>query len=248
MRTFNVFFLAVLFSSALFAQFRSHPTLNNGGFGNVVFPGGTSAQPGVSRNFGNVVFPGTGGPKLNVPFSITDPTFGARLGRTVAGQNVYGQQFSGRGRNRATVVPYAFPVYVGSGYDAQPQQQPNVVVIYPQQQPQQQVPVYVNRTAPPDQSQYQPVAPPASESGGISIYQAPSGPRPETAASAEPARFLIAFNDRTIYSAVAYWIDGETLHYFTNGNTHNQISLALVDRELTERLNKEMGSDLKLPK
>jgi len=43
-------------------------------------------------------------------------------------------------------------------------------------------------------------------------------------------------------------VDGETLHYFTDGSTHNQVSLSLVDRELTERLNKETGSDLRLPK
>ena len=47
----------------------------------------------------------------------------------------------------------------------------------------------------------------------------------------------MAFKDHTIYTAVAYWVDGDTLHYFTSGNTHNQVSLSLVDRELTERLN-----------
>jgi len=46
---------------------------------------------------------------------------------------------------------------------------------------------------------------------------------------------------------VAYWVDGETLHYFTTGNTHNQASLSLIDRELTERLNRELGIDFKLP-
>ena len=51
----------------------------------------------------------------------------------------------------------------------------------------------------------------------------------------------------TIYSAVAYWVDGDTLHYFTTGNTHNQASLSLIDRELTERLNRELGIDFKLP-
>src|SRR5512142_1753252 len=119
MRTFNGFFLAVLLAGGLFAQYRPNPTptFTNGGFGNVVFPGGTSAIPGVHRNFGNVVFPGTGGPKLNVPFSITDPTFGDRLSRTVAGQNVLRQQYNGQRRRSgaATYVPFAYPVYVG-GY------------------------------------------------------------------------------------------------------------------------------------
>ncbi len=57
----------------------------------------------------------------------------------------------------------------------------------------------------------------------------------------------MAFKDHTIYSAVAYWVDGETLHYFTTGNTHNQASISLIDRELTNRLNRELGLDFKLP-
>jgi len=78
-------------------------------------------------------------------------------------------------------------------------------------------------------------------------------PAPETQPAAgppaapEPETYLIAFKDRTIYSAVAFWVDGDTLHYFTSGNMHNQVSLSLVDKELTQRLNKELGIDLRLP-
>jgi len=46
---------------------------------------------------------------------------------------------------------------------------------------------------------------------------------------------------------VAYWVDGDTLHYFTSGNTHNQVSLSLIDRDLTQRLNKESGLEVNLP-
>jgi endonuclease YncB( thermonuclease family) len=69
----------------------------------------------------------------------------------------------------------------------------------------------------------------------------------EPDSTAEPSHYLIAFKDHTIYSAVAYWVDGDTLHYFTSANTHNQVSLSLIDRDLTERLNKESGLDVKLP-
>jgi hypothetical protein len=69
----------------------------------------------------------------------------------------------------------------------------------------------------------------------------------EPASTTESSRYLIAFKDRSIYSAVAYWVDGDTLHYFTSGNTHNQASVSLVDRDLTERLNKESGLEVKLP-
>jgi hypothetical protein len=62
----------------------------------------------------------------------------------------------------------------------------------------------------------------------------------------EPQHYLLAFKDRSIYSAVAYWVDGDTIHYFTAGNTHNQASVSLIDRDLTRRLN-EGGLEVKLP-
>ncbi|HUE22893.1 MAG TPA: hypothetical protein VMQ86_14500, partial [Bryobacteraceae bacterium] len=59
--------------------------------------------------------------------------------------------------------------------------------------------------------------------------------------------YLIAFKDHTIYSAVAYYAEGDTLHYFTSGNVHNQVSLSLVDRQLTEQLNRDRNVTVRLP-
>ena len=73
---------------------------------------------------------------------------------------------------------------------------------------------------------------------------------PEPSADSEPAdtpHYLIAFKDHSIYTSVAYWFDGDTLHYFTTGDVHNQAPVALIDRDLTERLNREMGIDFKMP-
>jgi len=235
------FGLALLLSAATFAQgqhsfFNPTPTFQ-GGFSNVVFPGAT---PGTHPNFGNVVYPGGGGPRLNVPFDPAAaqlPSFGvANLGPSV-GQRRRSRSASYFG------VPYAIPVYGGYGgygygnyYDnpypadaaqgAPGPQQPNVIVIYPQA-PQ---PVVVDRSAafaaqPPVEQSYQ-----------------------EPAAAVEASHFLIAFKDHTIYSAIAYWVDGDTLHYFTSGSTHNQVSLSLIDRDLTERLNRESGSGMRLPR
>lgn len=52
-------------------------------------------------------------------------------------------------------------------------------------------------------------------------------------------RFLvfIALKDSRVYTAVAYWVQGETLHYITPNGSHNQVSLDLVDRNLSSRLN-----------
>jgi len=158
---------------------------------------------------------------------------------------------------RTNTVPggylyYPYPVYVGgygygagyydSSYTGQPapgygpdQQQPNVVVVYPPQQP----PVIINQYGgdPQMATRVQPqnlIYPPAPT-------QAQSDDAPDT------AHYLIAFKDHSIYSAVAYWVDGDTLHYFTTPTTHNQASVGLVDRDLTDRLNKESGVEVKLP-
>jgi hypothetical protein len=49
--------------------------------------------------------------------------------------------------------------------------------------------------------------------------------------------YLIAYKNRHVITALAYWVDGETLHYVTSASAHNQSSLALIDVELTKRLN-----------
>lgn len=206
------------------------PTVS-GGFGSVVFPGGTPAtSPNVTRSFGSVVNPGGGGPHLKVPGGVV-PSFSRPAHRT------------------SPAATYAYPVYIGSYggyYDAYgqeqqpaPQQQPNITVVVPPQQP--VTPVIIN--VGPGGGQYMT----AGRQQGV--YEAPSDQVPEepVAGGDETQHYLIAFKDHTIYSAVAYWVDGDTLHYFTSGNTHNQVSVSLVDRNLTERLNKESGIDFKIP-
>jgi hypothetical protein len=259
MRVLAGFSVALLFSAAAFAQghrgfINPQPTLQ-GSFGNVVFPGGTGAtSPTIQRFTPNVAFPGGGGPRLNVPFSNQNAGLGnagfgnAGFGNAGFGNFGVGQRRGGgirrSGGNFGSV--YGIPVYVGGGYggyydnaygnpygypaDAAPFQQqqppPNVIVIYPQ--------------APPQASGYAAEPP---QAGLTQPYVEPAAP-----SASEPAHYLIAFKDHTIYSAVAYWVDGDTLHYFTSGSTHNQVSLSLVDRELTERLNQEAGTGLKLPR
>lgn len=148
------------------------------------------------------------------------------------------------GGRRAVTVPYAYPVYVGSGYYytpdyatgytdgsygmAPPAQAPNVTVIYPP------------LPAPAMGSQFGPGPNPEP----VSPYQ-PSAAQADDQSA--PDHYLLALKDHTIYSVVAYWVDGDTLHYFTAGNVHNQASLSLVDRDLTARLNKGSGLEVKLP-
>jgi len=253
MRLLSGFCIALLFSVGLFAQSSNRGPAIRGSFGSVLYPGGTSATtPGLTRFNGSVVYPGGGGPLAGQNY------------RRPTGQGGFGGRIGGA----VIAYPYAYPVYVGgygygygygyapdagyapdSGYSGYPpdgstaapapqQAPPSVIIIYPQQGPQQASPATMapNGQAPgPNQppAGYRPTPNPEPEDNSVSIL--------------DPSHYLIAFKDHTIYTAVAYWVDGDTLHYFTSGNTHNQVSLELVDRPLTERLNRESGVEMRLP-
>ena len=147
----------------------------------------------------------------------------------------------GRGTGIAPAYIYAFPVYVGVNDNSnapQDQAAPDEQAV-PQERA---VPVMIE--AGPD-GQYITSAPHQAST----VYQPEQRPEPleEPAQAADPPHYLLAFKDHSVYSAVAYWVDGDTLHYFTAGNIHNQASMSLIDRPLTERLNRELGIDFTLP-
>ena len=224
MKTFARCALLILLASGAFAQRRvvGNTFGTNAGYGNVVFPGGK--------------------PAISTPFTLTSPSFANSIGNVVAGRpafnvNVHRNQNS----NGVAYVPYAYPVYTGGYYggynggygDAPPpQQQPNITIIYPPQQP------------PPMM-----VAQPPAEVPNAMIREYGPSQAPATADAAQPEAtyYLLAFKDHSIYSAVGYWLDADTLHYITTGNVHNQVSLSLVDRDLTMQLNKGRGVQVNLP-
>jgi len=247
--------LAVLFSALSFAQHHysgsmqsagpqpmarpqsvASPRNSTPGFGSVVFPGG-------SNSFGRVVFPGAG--QLPVG-TITDSNFASRLGATVGGFND-GRHV--RHFREPLLVPYAYPVYLGgysdyNGYTGYGQDQPNITIINP---PQQTPQVIINQNFIPERAT--PVIHEYTEdSSGVHVYEAPSRNPVENAPDETTDYYLIAFKDHSIYSAFAYWVEGDTLHYVTPQRVHNQASVALVDRELTQKLNRERNLQVKLPK
>jgi hypothetical protein len=223
MRSSFGFALVLFAATGLYAQRGSQPVLR-GTTPSVVHPAGPAGSPGVTRTTPSVVNPGGGGVHLAVPNT------------SLNGFRRYGATRSGTGY----IANY--PFFVGGYYDmpyitpqmsmdyqaapAPPQQ--NITIIYPPQQP--AAPVMMNPYMPGDSTTNPGPAQPAAV---------------ET--NTEPEHYLIALKDHTIYSAVAYWVQGDTLHYFTSGNTHNQVSLTLVDRDLTGRLNKDSGVEVKLP-
>jgi hypothetical protein len=53
----------------------------------------------------------------------------------------------------------------------------------------------------------------------------------------DPVQFFIAMKDGWVTIALAYWIREATLHYITLEGSHNMVSLDLVDRQKSARLN-----------
>jgi hypothetical protein len=86
----------------------------------------------------------------------------------------------------------------------------------------------------------------APDSSGLQTYQAPTSPAAEPNPG-DQVMFFIALTDSSVYTALAYWVDGETLHYITPQGKHNQVSLALVDRDLSARLNQGHKVEFHLP-
>ena len=59
--------------------------------------------------------------------------------------------------------------------------------------------------------------------------------------------YLIAYRNRSIYAALAWWVEGDTLHYVTTQNTHNQASLDFIDMEKTRALNQDRNIPFSIP-
>jgi hypothetical protein len=128
--------------------------------------------------------------------------------------------------------PYADASPYGAGY-AGYNPAPNVTVINP----------------PP-----QAYAPPAAYPAVIRQYDEYGQEVPPNSAFAPPAAnaqapiYLIAFNGTSvIYAAVAYWVDGSTLHYVTLDRKERQAPLSTINRALSFQLNRERRVPFQLP-
>ena len=229
MKPICAFAAALAFAACSFAQ---HSTSGSGGSGHAAVsrsqaPARTqSAAPATSGT--HVVLPSPG---------VAYPAPGPPGTSTVTGLN--GTGYRGYRRFRPATVIYGYSLYVGGygdygydngyvdpgyqgGYATDPGPGPQVIV-NPNYAPERANPVMRDYTG---------------ESSGVQVYDAPGREPMDNSADEGTDYYLIAFKDHSIYSAFAYWVDGDTLHYVTPQRAHNQVSLALVDRELTEKLNR----------
>jgi len=65
--------------------------------------------------------------------------------------------------------------------------------------------------------------------------------------SSSSPMYLMAFQDHTIRAAIAYWVDGPTLHYVDLQHEQTKVPLEFVDRNLTIWLNRERNVAIVLP-
>jgi hypothetical protein len=211
-------------------------------YGNILFPGGISFPQRLGGTISGSI------PYSGVP-GRGDRGVGVRPG--------YGGPYSPGSRNRTVVVPYAVPVFTGgfgygyADYGMVPQQ-PNVTVVVPQQPTPS---VIINQHYTPQEAS-NPVLRDYSSAdlpdSGIKVYEANPAPRKQepkpgparsSVSDQEPTIYLIALNDTTVRQAIGYWVDDNTLHYVTPKASINHISMDMVDRETTVRLNSERKLD-----
>ena len=168
-----------------------------------------------------------GAPYYSYPYYSYIPSFGFGYGSVYPGSvSDYGYGYSG-----GYAEPAPPPDYSAS-YAPPPAQQPPVIINQ----------TFVNGmpagSAQPDPQGGQPADP--NIVGETRTYQSPA-PTPQEWAMSEGHYYLIAYKDHSVYTALAYWMEGGALHYVTPQNVHNQVSLDLLDLELTKKLNAGRG-------
>jgi hypothetical protein len=208
-----------LIATGAFAQ-------HSGGFAGRPAPGLGSTP--AAAGFGRVPL-GIGGTGV---FPRFPP--GPRI-RSAFGPGAFGNRFGyGNRSGYGYFAPY-YPFY-GYGYDQSlggyPEEYPaggNTFVFPPT----------ANTSAGPP-----PAPPPQSASSVIHEYKL----NPELAPSTgKGTAFTIALKDGSMRSAVAFWVQQGKLHYIDSHDRQQVLSADLIDRDATERLNREKNLPMQLP-
>lgn len=225
------------------SAFGNPAQLGGGGFGRMINPSGAPLAS-WGGGFGRLIYPGTGGPLAARP-----------SGRVRGAGYIAPPSVAHQSHGAAVIVPY--PVYYGGGYygyDAPPAPYAGGYYTDPSGAQQSAPAVIINQgfvpdTANPTFQDYSNVQlpPPTLKryDNTSQPYADPSVQMPNDKPS--PSVYLIALKDHTIYAAIGYWVDGQTLHYITQENVHKKLTLDLVDRDFTKQLNEERHVDLTLP-
>jgi hypothetical protein len=130
------------------------------------------------------------------------------------------------------------PGFIGGGWVQQPQYlQPQPVVIMNQQAAPPPTPILVMNPEYKQETAPNPV---------MREYSAVSTPYANFQPSA-PKVFLLALKDGTLRQAVAFWAEGDTLHFVQPDHKQDSVTFVKLDREASKRFNSERGIEIKLP-
>jgi hypothetical protein len=222
--------------------------------------GGVSAGP-VGQGFGNVIYPSGVAPKYGIvaPIYSNSTSYAHRLGTVVSGKLPH-DMLPGHGRpGYSPPIVGTIPVFVGGyGYGYAPSQQQTVTIVnVPPPAPVMVINQnYTPERANPVMRDYANAELPQTVTPSVQTVQAPIPSNPEgqpiggklsrEAAAETPTVYLIALREGTVYSAYAYWVEGDTLHYITTKHAHNRATLDLVDVKLSEQLNHERNIEFRL--
>ena len=80
----------------------------------------------------------------------------------------------------------------------------------------------------------------------VRVYEPPEPPPPQPKPG-QSTIYLIAFQNDVIRPALAYWVDGATLHYLGLDHREQHAPLATVNRDLSDQLNRERRVPFRLP-
>ena len=173
-------------------------------------------------------------------------------GAPILAMGGYGQHSSGSGRvqgvranaphpphNRSAIVP----IYFGAGgyYEPNAEQAPN--------QPQEPPILVINQDYKP-----QMLNPVVHDYSNVDLLESPpleqrqSTPPPAMVQRPDPSPtiYLIALNDGSIVAALGFWLEGDTLNYITRDGNRNRVSIDLVDRPFSTKLNADRNLEFKL--
>lgn len=190
-------------------------------------------HPGTSWSlggYGSVLHPGTGHAPSTPPGRVTGHCFPRRSasgGNTSGGWPAYG-----------VIVPA--PIYAGDdaapgvytqGYDALDSNSTPPVLNSQDLTSSQPIPQISDR--------------PAGVPRRFSNLGDSGGPVAPN--EVQPTIYLIALKDHTILQALGYWMEDGILHYVSSAYGLNQISVGLIDLELSQRLNNERKTEFSFP-
>ena len=185
--------------------------------------------------YGNVLFPGTGHAPVTPPGGVTGPYFNYPATHGVVAIPRARHKFP---NIETVVVPY--PMYT----ESPPEDLSTVDNSNDVSQP-----IGTSDPAPaPTVREYFGPRPSDTQAPGSGHDQARAGIIPQTgdfsvpiANHDQPTVYLIAFKDHRVVQALGFWMESGTLHYISANYSVNQVTLDLIDREASRRLNAEKG-------